>query len=132
MSDLVKQLEELWLEKPQKMTWAEMQEVTDKAANALEAQARRIAELEHTSKCHVEGFVKQCEIANKQANRIAELEAENAKLRTALKPFDEMLQRDFSIMADDERYDDDFTATVLMRLGDLRAARAAYLGEKND
>jgi len=57
--------------------------------------------------------------------RIAELEA-------ALKPFDEMLQRDFSIMADDERYDDDFTATVLMRLGDLRAARAAYLGEKAD
>jgi hypothetical protein len=39
MTDLVKQLEELWLEKPQKMTWAEMQEVTNKAA-------ARIAELE--------------------------------------------------------------------------------------
>jgi len=59
----------------------------------------------------------------KQKERIAELEA-------ALKPFDEMLQRDFSIMADDKRYADDFTSTVLMRLGDLRAARAAYLGEK--
>ena len=58
----------------------------------------------------------------KQAKRIAELEA-------ALKPFDEMLQRDFSIMSDDERYDDDFTAKVLMRLGDLRAARKV-LGEK--
>jgi hypothetical protein len=59
-----------------------------------------------------------------QAKRIEELEA-------ALKPFDKMLQRDFSIMAYDERYDDDFTTTVLMRLGDLRAARAA-LEKKND
>jgi hypothetical protein len=50
-------------------------------------------------------------------------------LMAALKPFDEMLQRDFSIMSDDGRYNDDFTAKVLMRLGDLRAARAA-LGEK--
>ena len=53
-----------------------------------------------------------------------------AELKAALKPFDEMLQRDFSFMANDERYDDDFTAKVLMRLGDLRAARAAYLGKK--
>ncbi len=83
-------------------------------ADALEAQARRIAELEMQV-----AFIKPVELA--QNARIAEL-------RAALKPFDEMLQRDFSIMADDKRYADDFTSTVLMRLGDLRAARAA-LGE---
>lgn len=53
------------------------------------------------------------------------LRARIAALEAALKPFDEMLQRDFSIMADDKRYADDFTANVLTRLGDLRAARAA-------
>ncbi len=48
MTDLVKQLEELWLEKPQKMTWTEMQEVTDKAAARiaeLEAENERILDL---------------------------------------------------------------------------------------
>lgn len=51
MTDLVKQLEELWLEKPQKMTWAEMQEVTDRAA-------ARIAELEAALKPFAEMVVK--------------------------------------------------------------------------
>lgn len=68
--------------------------------------------------CH-----KAMSLIRKQEKRIAELEA-------ALKPFDEMLQRDFSIMADDKRYADDFTSTVLMRLGDLRAARSALEKQK--
>ena len=65
-----------------------------------------------------------------RADETMALHARIAELEAALKPFDEMLQRDFSFMANDERYDDDFMSTVLMRLGDLRAARDAYLGEK--
>jgi len=91
----------------------------DEAADALEAQARRIAELEHTSKCHVEGFIKQCEIANKQAHRIAEFEA-------AMKPF---LMRGnlFDVLF--AGYSDDKMANCEFRVGDLRAVRDA-LGEK--
>ena len=74
-------------------------------------------EVLHDTVCH-----EAADALEAQAKRIAELEA-------ALKPFDEMLQRDFSVMADDKRYDDDFTAKVLMRLGDLRTARKV-LGEK--
>jgi hypothetical protein len=57
--------------------------------------------------------------------RIAELEAENAKLRAALKPFADAA--DHWIGPDE--------ASIVggpCTLGDLRAARAAYLGEKND
>ena len=139
------------------------------AADALEAQARRIAELEaelETTKSllpqkldeapYRPPFIsdwwsiavlerrKRRNVDKELRARIAELEervdafemdaghaaTRIAELKAALKPFDEMLQRDFSFMADDERYDDDFTSKVLMRLGDLRAARAAYLGEK--
>jgi uncharacterized coiled-coil protein SlyX len=131
----------------------------DKAADVLEAQARRIAELEEARDKAISFVKKQTDdkidLYDAQyymRQRIAELEEARAaqgkwinvldaeiadyiarilKLEAALKPFDEMLQRDFSFMANDERYDDDFTAKVLMRLGDLRAARAA-LEKKND
>ena len=93
------------------------------AANALEAQARRIAEL-MAAKVFWEKKVSEMTLA------LHEKDASIAELKAALKPFDEMLQRDFSIMADDKRYADYFTSTVLMRLGYLRAARAAYRGEK--
>jgi hypothetical protein len=83
----------------------------------------RVAELEAEIEHLEQNFTEWLKEYRKAADAIEELMA-------ALKPFDEMLQRDFSIMADDKRYADDFTSTVLMRLGDLRAARAAYLGEK--
>jgi hypothetical protein len=76
------------------------------AADALEAQARRIAELEALyDKLHVEWW----EVLNA---RIAELTA-------ALKPFAD---------AWDNRYK--HARHNLIRDENLRAARAAYLGEK--
>jgi len=91
--------------------WEQQKELALEYLADIEKANERIAEIKHDTVCH-----EAADVIEAQAKRIAELEA-------ALKPFDEMLQRDFSIMSDDERYDDDFTAKVLMRLGDLRAAR---------
>jgi hypothetical protein len=56
----------------------------------------------------------------KQEKRIAELEAEIEKLKAALKPF-------ASLLNDEGDY-----IVGSPSLSDLRAARAAYLGEKNE
>lgn len=69
-------------------------------------------------------------VAKGPAARIAELEAENAKLRTALKPFSDAAEYFLP-----DSISNVFVASGLgckLYYADLRAARAAYLGEKND
>ena len=75
----------------------------------------RIAELEMQV-----AFIKPVELA--QNARIAELEAENAKLRTALKPFAEMTRYCYD-KGDDEQ--------LCVVVSDLRAACEA-MERKND
>jgi hypothetical protein len=92
-----------------------------RAADALEAQARQIAELEER---HDECFRIWDNYRIDTNARIAELEAENAKLREALKPF-----ADCGVW---DGYKDEEVFKLGFKIADLRAARAAYLGEKND
>ena len=91
-------------------------------------------EAEYLYQCRRSFETQDCGISANLLDRIktelSEKDARIAELEAALKPFDELLQRDFSIIANDERYADGFSATALLRLGDLRAARAAYRGEK--
>lgn len=102
-----------------------------KCADALEAKDRRIAELEHQVKDYHGQLIGSnsdmaalVEIRKRDADRIAELTA-------ALKPF-----ADYSVAVDWEVFTPEmhfarslkFPCDILY--GDLRAARAAYLGEK--
>jgi len=59
------------------------------------------------------------------ATRITALEAENKRLREALKPFAEMGDAYKPHIYDDNHW-------LRIQLSDLRAARAAYLGEKKN
>jgi hypothetical protein len=92
------------------------------AADALAAQAKRIEELrKEADMMHSE---------YKTANaRIAELEAEKAELRVALKPFSDVAEHDID---DDDPNEDRFrpihcNRAPLLTVGDLRRARAAIL-----
>ena len=81
------------------------------AADALEAQARRISELESMIAVH------------RLAVDVDALKARIAELKAALRPFAEHIAE-----AEWEQYN--YNTRVAVRLADLRAARAAYLGEK--
>ena len=75
----------------------------------------------HHKSDNLDVFVEQ------QAAEILRLRAENEKLRAALKPFAET---DIAFYADEKDY---YVCTaVWFSLGQYRAARAAYLGEKDD
>ncbi len=64
-----------------------MSELSRHFESALEAKDRRIAELELAAKWEGDLAQQALDDLKKRDARIAELEAENAKLRTALKPF---------------------------------------------
>ncbi len=96
---------------------AEYIDAAGEAADALEAQARRIAELEANWAAQAKSIdVLDAEIAE-QAARIAELEA-------ALKPFADAYDED---SYDGPNHDLDSYDVAWKH---LRAARAAYRGEK--
>ncbi len=94
------------------------------AADALEAQARRIAELEEEWEDLEE---KTGDIHLRYYEQIKTLYARIAELEAALKPFSDKAKV-FHDYVDD--YPIMFGAEPPLRVGDIRAARAAYLGEK--
>jgi len=122
------------------------------AADALEAQARRIAKLEneivsrdaliddHLRKImqlenliEAEAFkVKEAEASIDRNDKWAEgfiekTDAHIEKLKAALKPFAAVCD-----VWEDGKTGDNAERYFTLRVGDLRAARAAYLGEKDD
>lgn len=100
--------------------------VCNEAADALEAQARRIAELEAQTKS-AEACCDSYATENQQFHdRIEAQAARIAILEAALKPFADKAKV-FHDYVDD--YPIMFGAEPPLRVGDLRAARAA-LGEK--
>jgi hypothetical protein len=95
------------------------------AADALKAQARRIAELEgELTTAYMVGFEKGVEHQKKAQGAAA---ARIAELETALKPFADLAEKYNGDVDDQPLWDRDFMPVV----GDLRAARAA-LEKKKD
>jgi hypothetical protein len=90
----------------------------DAAADALEAQARRIAELEEWNLQLQSPVVMQDMLIEKLRARIAELKA-------ALKPF-----ADAGSFTKTYEYSEDTEMAIPFTWGQLRTAHAAYLGEK--
>jgi len=112
----------------------------DEAADALEAQAKEIAEFEGfgADECRRDGCQHESWRAHYKAleKRIAELEEENKKLRGLLKPFAAVKERDIELwygLDPDPFVPDDAALNSINNsptVGDLRAARAALKGEK--
>ena len=88
------------------------------AADALEAQARRIAELEAQLLAGNDWLNARHAVLQE----LAEANARIAELEAALKPFADLAE----IFPHSHPFHE-----VIVELGDLRAARAAYLGDKN-
>jgi hypothetical protein len=111
------------------------------AADALEAQARRIAELEAELACSIVsgndareralGYVYElndaAEMLANQARTLKEWHERIVELKSALKPFVDEAQFYHPMFKDEELAAEN---TFDFTIGDLRAARAAYLGEK--
>ena len=113
---------------------AEYVDDCEEAADALEAQAKRVAELEKREKHLEEMFQGWRDEAIKASARIAELEA-------VLKPFADLWvfpddlgpEAEEIIRCDpdwDEEANDRTKEDVMVFRGDIRAARAALNGEK--
>jgi hypothetical protein len=83
--------------------------------------------LEREAKAYARG---RMDAQRAAAEKIDELERENARLREALKPFAEKAEKDIS----DREFDDDIYEAVYrheaphLTVGDLRRARAALAG----
>jgi len=100
----------------------------DEAADALEKQARRIAELEYDATYHESNDEVMMRDIEYYRARIAELnerlfdyETKFLNLRSAMKPFVSYPKDPVNVAE---------YITVFVKEADLRAARAAYLGEK--
>ncbi len=97
----------------------------------VDALKARIAELEKFENLAIDGDkqIGALQLQSLESHaRIAELEAENAKLRAALKPFSDAANE---LSPDCVLFGDANTAySIYFTAGHIRAARAAYLGEK--
>jgi hypothetical protein len=95
------------------------------AADALEAQAKRIATLEELRNEYRRAITL---LRDDTRARIAELEKENVTLREALNPvIEELIAAETEY---DELDNDELVYIFKLTYGDLRAARAALNGEK--
>ncbi len=114
--------------------WPDVKDARE-AADALEAKDRQIEALElelkvrlpiQEYKAHLKARIAELEAALKQSARVeASLASRIANLMDALEPFADV--KVYPVLEDATRvYDEPIT------YGDLRAARAAYLGEKKN